>query len=130
MWGQTGVSSSQTYGTATTYGNSTTYSGTTTYNPTYGITGYSSHTETQTTFFRYALITAYDLKVFRDSQKQVELWRTTVTSTGSSGDLREVFPILIGASVPYIATNTGKQVPVEMRENDNIVRAVKGQTVE
>lgn len=130
VWGQTGVASAQTYGTATSYGNSASYSGTTTYTPTYGVTGYTSHTGTQTTYFRYALVTGYDFKVFRETKKQVQLWRTTITSSGSSGDLRQVFPVLISASVPYLATNTGKQVPVQIYENDKIVRAVKGEAVE
>lgn len=127
VWGQTGVSSSQTYGTATAYGNSATYSGTTTYTPSYGITGYSTHTGSVTTYFRYAQITGYDFKEFRESSKQLQLWRTTITSTGSSGDLRQVFPVMVGAAVPYIATNTGKQVAVQLEESADIVKAVKGQ---
>lgn len=127
VWGKTGVSSAQTYGTATAYGNSATYSETTTYTPTYGVTGYSTQLSSVTTYFRYALVTAYDFKAFKESNKQVQLWRTTITSTGSSGDLRRVFPILISAAVPYLATNTGKQVPVRLYESDEIVRAVKGE---
>lgn len=130
VWGQTGVSSVHTYGTATAYGNSASYSGTTTYTPTYGVTGYTSHVGTQTTYFCYALITGYDFKAFKETGKQIQLWRTTVTSSGSSGDLRQVFPVLISASVPYLATNTGKQVSVQLYENDKIVRAVKGVPVE
>lgn len=130
VWGQTGVSSSHTYGTATAYGNSASYSGTTTYTPTYGVTGYTTHIGTRTTFFRYALITGYDFKAFKETEKQIQLWRTTITSTGSSGDLRQVFPILISASVPYLATNTGKQVSVHLYENDKVVKTVKGEPVE
>lgn len=130
VWGQTGVSSAQTYGTATAYGNSASYSGTTTYTPSYGITGYSTHTGSVTTFFRHAQITGYDFKEFRQSNKQLQLWRTTITSTGTSGDLREVFPVLIGAAVPYIATNTGKQISVQLTESADIVRAVKGELVD
>ena len=127
VWGQTGVSSAHTYGTATAYGNMATYSGTTTYTPTYGVTGYSTHTGSVTTYFRYALLTGYDFKEFRDSSKQVQLWRTTITSSGTSGDLRRVFPVLISASLPYLATNTGKQIPVELYESDDIVKALKGE---
>jgi hypothetical protein len=130
VWGQTGVSSAYTYGTATAYGNSASYSGTTTYTPTYGVTGYTSHTGTRVSYFRYAVITGYDFKEFQKSKKQVQLWNTTVTSTGSSGDLRQVFPILVSASVPYLATNTGRQVPVRLYESDKIVRAVKGDDAE
>jgi hypothetical protein len=130
VWGQTGVSSAHTYGTATAYGNMATYSGTTTYTPTYGVTGYTTHTRSVTSYFRYALITAYDFKEFRESNKQVQLWRTKVTSSGSSEDLRRVFPVLMGAAAPYIATNTGKQVETRLYESDDIVRAVKGEPVQ
>ena len=39
IYGQTGVSSSSTYGTIQNYGSYGTYSGTTTYTPTYGVVG-------------------------------------------------------------------------------------------
>lgn len=126
VYGQTGVASAQTYGTASSYGGTTTYSGTTTYTPSYGVTGYSSHTGTRTTYFRYLLITGYDFQEYLKSERQVQIWRTTVTSTGSSGDLRYVFPILVAAAVPYVGGNSGKQVPVTLHEDDEIVRAVKG----
>ena len=141
-YGQTGIASAHTYGTASTTGNlttignqknysgSTNYSGTTTYTPTYGITGYRTVTGTKTTFFRYAIITAYDFEQFKNTEKQVQLWQTTLTSTGSSGDLRRVFPLLIGASVPYLATSTGQQVNVSLHESDAVVKAVKGESIE
>ncbi len=127
VWGQTGVSSAHTYGTATAYGNMATYSGTTTYTPTYGITGYTTQVGSITTYFRYALMTAYDFEEFRESNKQVELWRTTITSSGTGGDLRRVFPVLVSAAAPYLATNTEKQVQVQLYESDDAVKAVKGE---
>lgn len=129
-WGQTGISSSHTYGTASVYGKTGTYSGTTTYTPSYGVTGYTSHLGSMTTYFRYARITAYDYKAFRETEKQIQLWRTLATSSGSSGDLRRVFPVLIAATVPYLATNTGKQIPVELYESDKVVKAVKGEEIQ
>jgi hypothetical protein len=127
VWGQTGVSSANSYGTATKYGNTASYSGTTTFTPTYGITGYTSHVTTQTTYFRYAVMTGYDFKTLNETEKEIQLWRTTVTSAGSSGDLRKVFPVLISASVPHIATNTKNQILVQLHENDKIVRTLKGE---
>jgi hypothetical protein len=126
VWGQTGVASARTFGTASMYGNSATYSGTTSYTPRYGVTGYSTQIGSVTTYFRYMSITGYDYKKFKESNKQIQLWRTTVTSTGSSGDLRRVFPILIGAGTPYLATNTGSKISVQLYESDEIVQAVKG----
>ncbi len=114
VWGQTGVSSSHTYGTATAFGNTASYSGTTTYTPSYGITGYTSHVGTKTTYFRYALISGYDFEAYKETKKEIQLWKTTATSTGPTGDLRQVFPLLVSASAPYIANNTGKKVPVQL----------------
>ena len=125
VWGQTGVSSSYTQGTLLTYGNFATYSGTTTYTPTYGITGYTTHTDRYVTHFRFMMLDAYDLKKFRESQNMVQSWKTTVASTGSSGDLRRVFPILAAASKDYIASDTGRKVDRTLYEKDKSVVEIK-----
>ncbi|MCX5814548.1 MAG: hypothetical protein NT178_18700 [Proteobacteria bacterium] len=127
VWGQTGVSSSTTQGMLSTYGNYGTYSGTTTYNPTYGIKGYSSHVGTYTTYFRFLVLDAIDLSEYRKSKKEVQLWKTTVTSAGRSGDLRRVFPIMVTASKPHIATNSGQQIKIEIYENDPNILEIKNQ---
>ena len=91
-WGQTGVSSSSTFGTATTFGNTTSLNATTTYTPTYGVTGYNSYTGTETTYFRYAFISGYDFDKYKKENKQVQLWQTTITSSGSSGGFKASLP--------------------------------------
>jgi len=126
VWGQTGVSSSTTSGTLSTYGGYGTYRGTTTYTPTYGITGYTSHSGTRITYFRFLVLDAVDLNEYRRSQNTKQIWRTTVTSTGSSGDLRRVFPVLVGASRPYIGINTGKKIKITLTESDKRVIEIKG----
>lgn len=126
VWGQTGVSSSYTYGTASVYGNSASYSGTTTYTPTYGVTGYTQGVRSRITYNRYAQVIAFNFKEYRDSKKAVQVWKTTITSTGSSGDLRRVFPVLISASVPYIGSNTKQKINVKLYESDDIVKTIKG----
>jgi len=73
------------------------------------------------------LIKAFDFKKLRASNKKFELWKTTITSRGSSDDLRQVFPVLIGAAVPHLGKNTGKKVPVQLSESDEIIKAVKGE---
>ena len=126
IFGQTGVASSTTYGTASTYGGQTTYTGTTSYTPSYGVTGSSQQTVSVTQYSRFIELTAYDLKIFQISNKQVELWKTTIASTGTSGDLRRVFPAMIAAASPYLATNTGKQVEVTLKESDPAIQLVRG----
>jgi hypothetical protein len=125
-WGQTGVSSSYTTGTVSSYGGYGSYSGTTTYTPTYGITGSTSHIGSHTTYFRFMVLDAMDLDEYKKSKKEVQLWKTTVTSAGSSGDLRQVFPILVAASKQYIAKNTGQKVEVNLYEEDDRVIEIKG----
>jgi hypothetical protein len=41
-----------------------------------------------------------------DNQTGRPAWETIVTSTGSSGDLDIIIPVLLVACEPYIATNT------------------------
>lgn len=125
-WGQTGIASSTTYGTVSTYGGYGSYSGTTTYTPTYGITGYSSRVGYSTTYFRFAEITAFDIHSFQGPESS-PAWKTTIGSVGSSGDLRRVFPVMVGAAMQYLGSNTGQIVEVNLREGDYSVRVVKGE---
>ena len=125
-FGQTGISSSYTTGTVNTYGGRGSYSGTTTYTPTYGITGSTSHSGAFVTYFRFLMLDAIDLDEFNKSKREVQLWKTTVTSAGSSGDLRRVFPVLVAASSQYIAKNTGHIVEVNLDEEDQRVIEIKG----
>lgn len=127
IYGQTGIASSYTSGVINSYGGAASYSGMTTYTPTYGVTGYMPVNREFTTYFRYVLVAAYDLGPLRDSKHLVELWQTTIASTGSSGDLRRVYPVLIAAAMPYFATDTGKQVHVRLLESDDAVKLVEGQ---
>ena len=114
--GQTGVSSVYTTGTFSKHGRSSRYTGTTTYTPIYGVTGYIP--VSRTTYTRYIVLTAYDAQGYLDNKKEVQLWKTTIISSGASGDLRRVFPVLTAASSKYIATNTGSQIEVLIDEND------------
>ena len=111
VWGKTGISSSTTRTTSSTTSK-------TTYNPTYGIKGYTTRVGSSTTYFRFLVLDALDLDAYRKTEEEVPLWKTSITSTGSSGDLRRVFPILVAASMSYISKNTGQIIAVNIREND------------
>lgn len=125
IYGQTGVSSSYTTGTVNSFGNMATYSGSTTYTPTYGVVGSQNYSGTRTYYTRHIILDAVDAKKYKELQKIQSLWKTTIISTGSSGDLRTIFPILLGAGKEYIGTNTGKAINVNLSENDDRVLAVK-----
>jgi tetratricopeptide (TPR) repeat protein len=126
IYGQTGVSSSTTTGTLSRFGSNWDFQGFTTYQPTYGVIGYTTQVGALTSYFRFFILDAINLVEYKSSRKVVSIWRTTVTSTGSSGDLRRVFPVLAAASMPYITKNTGKQIDITLLENDKAVLDIKG----
>lgn len=92
----------------------------------YGVTGKSTHIRTYTSFTRWMILDAYDAMPFSNERKLKQAWKTTVTSTGSSGDLRSVLPALAAASIQYIGKNTGKQIKFRMKESDPTILYVKG----
>ncbi|PPE69957.1 hypothetical protein C1702_08815 [Caldimonas thermodepolymerans] len=94
IFGQTGVSSSTTYGTLNTYGNYGSYSGTTTYTPTYGVVG--SSTVSRTEYARGLWLYIVDAKSVGTEKLNV-LYEGNVKSTGSSSQLSRVMPAMIQA---------------------------------
>lgn len=96
--------------------------------PTYGVTGVASQSGTYATYTytRHIAMGAYDLDAYRSDKREVQLWRTIIMSTGTSGDLRQVFPIMVAASTPYLGENTGKKVEVFLKEDDKRVIEIKG----
>lgn len=92
--GQTGVSSSHTYGTLNTYGNYGIYSGTTNYTPTYGIVGTTTVSKMQyTRELRLYIVRAQSL----GTKKLDILYEGSVKSVGSSSQLSRVMPAMIEA---------------------------------
>ena len=125
VFGQTGVQSSSTYGTIRSSGSTSTYTGSTYYTPRYGVVGSSTNTRNYTTYFRYALLDAYDARAFVDRKETVQIWKTIVTSTGSSGDLRRLMPVMIVAADQFIGTNTGEQRKVTLFEDGARIESMK-----
>ena len=122
-WGQTGVSSSKTYGTVNSYGN---YSSNTYNTPSYGITGSTTRYDTYTTYRRFMKIDAIDMREYLKSNKIVSIWNTSVTSIGSSGDLRLILPIMVVGSMPYLGKNSGKLIELSISEGDQRIDVIKG----
>ena len=112
VYGQTGYSSAHTSGTITNFGSGSQYSSTTTYQPSYGITGYSAHIGTYTTYSRHIKLDA------RNINDNAQLWQITAESAGASGDLRAAFPIMAAAMSNCIGINTGQQIEVDLQETD------------
>lgn len=122
VFGQTGVASSTTYGRVGAGG---TFTGTTYNTPSFGVTGYVPVTDNHTTYNRHFVATAFDLAASKKLGRDVQLWRTTVTSTGSSNDLRRVFPYMVYAAHPYFGGNTGRKIEVTVQEDQPEVVAYR-----
>ena len=115
-FGQTGVNSANTYGSVSSNGN---ISATTTYTPTFGITGSTTSVNTYDIYDRWVRLSAFQFQ----ANEPKELWRTEVKSTGSTGDLRSVFPLMVFSSLRYIGTDTGKAIRVKMKETNKEFKA-------
>jgi hypothetical protein len=126
VFGLTGGGTATYSGSTQGPGGSSISSGTIHQPAQFGVVGVRSDTSTVTTYFRFLTLEAIDLAAYRKSQTVVPVWKTNITSTGSSGDLRLVFPIMLGAAADHLGSNTGRQVVVELSDEDVRVRRVKG----
>jgi hypothetical protein len=124
VYGQIGGGTSTVTLSSFGAGGWSTTTGTVTSPGLYGQVGTQTQTETSVSHFRYLLLDAWDLAEFRKTKKARPVWKMIVTSSGSSGDLREVFPILVAAGEPHLGTDTGKQLHVSLSESDPRVAAV------
>jgi hypothetical protein len=126
VWGQTGYSGATTTGSYTSYGSGYgSYSANTTLTPTYGVTGYTPQIETVTTFSRWLMLAGYDANSLVKDKKMEQVWKTSVVSTGSSGDLRRVMPVMVTTSWPYWGKNTGEAVSLSISEDDPSIQSLK-----
>ncbi|MFA7369469.1 MAG: hypothetical protein WC334_07485 [Kiritimatiellales bacterium] len=133
IFGQTGVASSYTTGNYNGFSGHKVanammggpgFSSSTTYMPSYGITG--SMPVTRTTYHRYVLLCAIKPLMPGASEADKLYWKLYIDSTGSSGDLRRVFPVMIVASRDYLGKNTQGQVKVSINETDPKINEIKG----
>ena len=69
---------------------------------------------------------AYDVASYKQDQKMNQVWKTNVISTGSSNDLRLVFPYMAIAMKPYIGSNTGRKIEAEILADDPQVIQLRG----
>ncbi len=129
VWGTTGYSAARSTIAQTDDDGNTTYKTYTSYVPHYGFRGYRTYTDSVTAYNRFAVIAAYDYDQYKKDEKEIQLWKTTVSSLGTSDDLRRVFPILMTASVQYIATDTEHKVYETVFEDSDEVMKIKGEAV-
>ena len=95
IFGQTGVSSSYTYGNLyRSYGGYSSYSGTTTYTPTYGVVG--TGTASDTVFTRRVQLDMLQRAALDQGQTK-KVYEGRVASSGASSQINVVMPYLIQA---------------------------------
>lgn len=104
----------------------------------YAPSGYQSVTDEVTTYDRFVVLTAYDAKdVIKPRGKDEKFepkmaWETKVTSTGSSGDLRKVFPVMMIGAIPFFGENSGKQkvlnIDIDDEKDPRVQALITGNT--
>lgn len=105
--------------------NGQTTTGTISSPPQLGVVGQDYQSGSYNVYPRWLVLEAVDLGATRDDKKAVTSWRTTVISSGTSADLRLVFPYLITAAKDYIGGNTGKMVNVVIYAGDKRVSVLR-----
>lgn len=114
LWGQTGYSSSQTFGSVDQFGG---YSGTTTYTPKYGVTGYMPITNTSVYYVHGVRLSAYDMRQLFAGKRR-EVWNATATGISSDTNLRDDFWVLVEAIGPAIGrTQSANTVTIKPRSH-------------
>ena len=107
IFGQTGVSSSNTYGTVTSNsGGYGTYSGATTYTPTFGVTGSSTYSYSE--YKRFLNLYIYD----KNSNKII--YEAKVISSGTSNNLLSVIDEMIESLFKKFPGESGKSENIEV----------------
>ncbi len=91
----------------------------------YRVTGRDVHTSYSTSYERLIVLQAFDAREFRGGRR-LEIWRTTITSTGSGSDLRAVFADMLIAAGQHIGRRTDKAVRVSVKLHSPEARALQG----
>lgn len=93
IFGQVPTGTSTTTGTVSTYGNTSNIYATTTRQTTTGVVG--SGVGSRTEFDRALRVLMFSLPTYRATQKMERVYEGEIRSTGSTGDLPTVMPVLV-----------------------------------
>jgi len=91
----------------------------------YGIAGYVQRIETYTVYSRYLTLEAYDMAAYLAQQPAKQIWKISVRSQGQSNDLRLVFPYMVTAVQPYLGSNSGHMISVDIDEFNPLLRDIQ-----
>ncbi len=126
VWGQTGMQIYTRTDNVTNSDSTTSQYSSTYVEPQYGVTGYTTQTGEVTLYKKYAIIDAYDIKNGSKGTKLKQVWKTSVSSSGQTKDLRKTFPFLMAGAAQYAGSNTGEEINVVIGEDSETVKAIKG----
>jgi hypothetical protein len=74
--------------------------------------------ETQSIYDRWLRLNVVEAKPYRETGQLRSVWVGEARSAGASSDLREVLNSLLIAAFEQLGRNTGKALPVTIKEND------------
>lgn len=131
IWGQTGGSSTQKSGKSTSSHGSTTYTENTTHTPSYGIIGSKNEVRRSTRYTKHMTLSARSLANYKQSgslDEAEELWSTKTSSSGSSDDLRRIFPVLLVAAKPHIGRSTHQKLHLILTHDEDLAEEIAALT--
>ena len=85
---------------------------------------YTQRIETYLMYRRFLSLEAYDMEAYLQNKTPKQLWKVYVQSQGLSNDLRLVFPYMVTAMQPYIGSNTGHMVTVDVDELNPLLKSL------
>lgn len=88
----------------------------------YGVVGYAQQMATYSVYRRYLTLEAYDMAAYLQKQAPQQLWKISVQSQGQSNDLRLAFPYMVAAMQPYLGSNTGHMITVDIEESNPLLK--------
>jgi hypothetical protein len=85
-----------------------------------------SETYTEWSHLRVIVIKAFEASDLREHEKKnpIELWQTTITSRGSSSDMRKVFPAMLAAGARALGHKTNGQIRVQIHEDAEPIKEI------
>lgn len=89
------------------------------------LVGMSVGTSRYTVFTRFVTLEAKRYQAGGKPKDMQTLWKSKITSTGPSSDLRALMPIMAAAAAPYIGVDTGETKVVKMKKDDPRVAEFK-----
>ncbi len=109
--------------TKTDSSGTTTTTGTVHIPASYQYVGTAVESRRYTVFTSSIALEAYSVPAGQDAPSI--LWKTLVSSTSDSNDLRAIIPVMAVAVEPYLAGNSGKQQSISIKYEDPKVLAIR-----